>query len=114
MHSNAQLDLLMEKYVAGLKRIYGSHLKSVILYGSYARGDFHEGSDIDVMILLDLDDSQIKEYGRHLSDLTFDLNDEYDVMIMPVAKNREFFYRWIGAYPFFNAVHNEGVELYAA
>ena len=45
---------LLEQYTKILQKIYGKHLKSVILYGSYARGDYREDSDIDIMILLDL------------------------------------------------------------
>jgi len=32
---------------------YGIRLKSVILYGSAARGDWNEDSDIDLLVLLD-------------------------------------------------------------
>ena len=34
-----------------MKRILGENLKKVILYGSYARGDYTENSDIDIMVL---------------------------------------------------------------
>ena len=42
---------ILAEYVAGVKRIFGNHLKTVILYGSYARGDYNDDSDIDIMIL---------------------------------------------------------------
>lgn len=42
----------MKELKAGLVRIYGDRLKAVYLYGSYARGDYRPGSDVDVMILL--------------------------------------------------------------
>ena len=67
---------IIERYVREVSGIYGSHLKKIILYGSYARGDFREDSDIDIMILVDLDDSEIKAAGRRLSDVTFDINFE--------------------------------------
>lgn len=31
---------LLPQYLSEVQKIYGSHLKSVILYGSYARGDY--------------------------------------------------------------------------
>ncbi len=35
-----------------LAKVYGSRLVEVILYGSVARGEEHEDSDIDVLVLL--------------------------------------------------------------
>ena len=53
---------LVSQYVEVLCKIYGKHLKTVILYGSYARGDYTKDSDIDIMVLLDLSDIDIKNH----------------------------------------------------
>jgi len=105
---------LLEQYTQELLKIYGSHLKSVILYGSYARGDYTQDSDIDIMILLDFSDMEIKAYRHQLSYLTYDFNMEYNMDIKPIAKNAEHFQKWFEVYPFYSAVNREGVELYAA
>ena len=47
---------LVEQYVEAVKKIYGSHVRQIILYGSYARGDYREDSDVDIMILVDMSD----------------------------------------------------------
>ncbi len=39
-----------------LQTLYGKRLAKLILYGSYARGDQHEGSDIDFLVVLKDDD----------------------------------------------------------
>ena len=82
---------LVKQYVDLLSKIYGTHLKTVILYGSYARGDHTEDSDIDIMVLLDLDDMGIKKYRHELSGMTYDFNMDYDLDIKPIAQNKEHF-----------------------
>ena len=39
------------KFSQQVKKLLGQKLDKVILYGSYARGDYNEHSDIDIMIL---------------------------------------------------------------
>ena len=38
-----------------------SKLTKVIVYGSYARGDYNSSSDVDVMILVKMSDNEIKK-----------------------------------------------------
>ena len=53
---------------------YSTRLSKIILYGSYARGDFHEESDIDFLVLLnDENVSVTKEIGETNNQL-FDLS----------------------------------------
>ena len=105
---------LMEKYVEEIKKIYGSHVRKVILYGSYARGDYGPDSDIDIMILLDITDIALKQYGEKLSYMTFDFNLDNNLDIKPIAKNEEHFNKWIDNYPFYANVKKEGVVIYGA
>lgn len=105
---------LMECYVKEIHKIYGSHLKQIILYGSYARGDYTSDSDVDIMILLDMSDLEIKDYRHQLSDMTYDFNLDYDLDIKPIAKSEMDFRKWIDNYPFYANIHKEGVTLYGA
>ena len=36
------------------------YIKKIILYGSYARGDYKENSDVDIMVLTSLTDVEIE------------------------------------------------------
>lgn len=105
---------VLNKYVESLQTIYGGHLQSVILYGSYARGDFTRESDVDIMILLNLTDEEIKGYRHQLSEYTYEINLTYDVDIKPIAKNKEHFMKWVENYPFYANISEEGVTLYEA
>ena len=105
---------LLYQYSRDIAEVYGKHLKSVILYGSYARGDFREDSDVDVMILVDLPQEELWEYRKQLMGEVFDINLEYDTMIVPTTVNEAHFREWVAVYPFYQNVQKEGVELYAA
>ena len=105
---------LIEQYVSEIRKIYGTHLRQIILYGSYARGDYGADSDIDIMILLDIPDMEIKEYGQNLSYMTYDFNLDNDLDIKPIAKNEAHFRKWCVNYPFYANIEKEGVVLYGA
>lgn len=103
---------LIKQYVSDIMNIYGNHIKQIILYGSYARGDFHKDSDIDIMVLVDLPDAQIEVFSDALSELGFEYNVKHDIWFMPVVKNAQHFGQWCAVYPFYSNVVKEGVMLY--
>ena len=105
---------LIDQYILEIKKIYGTHLRKIILYGSYARGDFHSDSDVDIMILLDLPDQEIKTFSQQLSYMTYDFNLDNNLDIMPIAKSEDHFRKWIVNYPFYSNINREGVVLYGA
>ena len=72
-----------------VKRILGNKLSKVILYGSYARGDFRENSDIDIMVLTTLTDDEIEKIENRIFDLAFDFEMEYGIDISVILKNEE-------------------------
>ncbi|MBR2215873.1 MAG: nucleotidyltransferase domain-containing protein [Selenomonadaceae bacterium] len=105
---------LLEQYVKLLQPIYGSHLKNVILFGSYARGDYNDDSDIDVMILLDLDDDSMKLYRKELCANTNDFNMDNDVFVQIITVNINTFTKWKMVHPLYVNVVREGVSIYDA
>lgn len=100
---------ILEKYREEIELIYGSHLKKVVLYGSYARGEQKKDSDIDLMIFTDLSDEDIAKKRRMLSDCTYDFNWNYQIEIMPIVVNENHFEYWKNAYVFYMNIDKEGM-----
>lgn len=94
---------LIEQYVEEIKKIYGSYVRQIILYGSCARGDFRPDSDVDIMILADMSDLELKAYAQQLSYMTYDFNMDHDTDIKPIAKSEAHFTKWIVNYPFYSS-----------
>lgn len=43
----------LARFRVALARRFGSRLREVVLFGSYARGEAHEESDVDVLVVID-------------------------------------------------------------
>ena len=103
---------ILNEFAREVYRILGKRLSKIILYGSYARGDYHEGSDMDLMILTDLSDQEIEKEEKKVFDLAFDFQMKYLVDISVIVKNEAHFRYWLGALPFYDNVEKEEVVLY--
>lgn len=85
------------------------HLRSLILFGSKARGDYEESSDVDVLVLVD--DDKDWSSREKLSDITFEINLEYDTQltcILENSKNWEEEGIWL---PFKDNIVREGIVI---
>ena len=98
---------VVDLFVQEIRNVLGEDLKKVIVYGSYARGDYREGSDVDVMVLTSLTDEVIKPVEYKLYDVAFDFLMDISIIV----KNEEHFKYWLGALPFYDNVVKEGVVI---
>lgn len=108
-----QINHAVQEFIKGVKDILGERAKKIILYGSYARGDYNESSDIDIMILTDLNDDEIIEYRNKIWEYAYDIewDNNFDITLSPLVKNIDKFNYWMEALPFYKNVQKEGVVL---
>lgn len=103
----------IQSFIDKVNELLGDRVKKIILYGSYARGDFNESSDIDIMILTNLTDDEIIKYRGEIAGLAYDVEEEnnFDIYLSPLLKNLDKFNYWLEALPFYMNVEKEGVVL---
>ena len=81
MCSQSKLNQILSAVAAAAKDTFGDDLQSVILYGSYARGDYDDASDIDIMIIADVNREDLFRYKRPIIRVTSELGLENDIVI---------------------------------
>ena len=104
---------IMQQFADSLRKLLGNTLDSVIVYGSYARGDYSELSDIDVMILVTLTEEKIKKISDEISDMAFEYLMRFGADISPVIINVDHFNYWADNLPYYRSVRDEVVKLCA-
>ncbi|MDE3056819.1 MAG: nucleotidyltransferase domain-containing protein, partial [Bacteroidota bacterium] len=92
----------------GLRKI--PQVRKVVIFGSRVRGDFHGSSDLDVMIIIDQMDIEVKDKVIHI---LHEAELEYDVPLSPVLYTAHEYEmnKKLGS-PFFERVEKEGIVLY--
>lgn len=102
---------MLDHLAKDIQPIFGKNMAQIILYGSYARGDYNETSDIDLMILTDITDEEIEK----VEDAVFDIAYEYELTEgIPISiniKNTEHFSYWKNILPYYQNIIKEGVVI---
>lgn len=113
MCSQDEVYLIVHKLRDSLCRLFPQEQLEAILFGSYARNDADEGSDIDVLFLVDVPRHTIAERNWEVGEAAADLLLEHGVVVSPIVENRAYFHRQANVLPFFKNIQREGVRMSA-
>lgn len=89
-----------------------SDLMEIILYGSCARGDFTEDSDIDIALLVKCDRNEAKKYDDSLAGIATELAMKYFAIVNFVSLPYGEFVEKKAWYGYFKNIDAEGEVLY--
>ena len=107
------LDRLTTELNHKTQEILGNKLQKIILFGSYARGDYTEHSDIDLMVLADYEETERRTLEKAMVRLASYASLDYDITVSITLNTEDFVSRHIHLSPFYRNVLSEGVEIYA-
>ena len=83
-------------------------IKDAYLYGSFARGDYHQESDVDILLTVDSED--IAPLRKIAADVASRLSLEHDVTVSISLKPVNLFRRYIETLPFYQEIISEGIR----
>ena len=93
MCTKNELNSILQKLTQIYRSVYGENLVQVILYGSYARGDYHTDSDVDVVAIVHGDRKTLQQQLKKVWDSSCELELEYDTILSPTVIPYEEFKR---------------------
>ena len=107
---DADLNNVLPVLELKLKQIFGDKLRKIILYGSYARGNYDSESDIDILVIID--DLNLRRYNQLLSQIELELFSKFNLLFSIMPENENYFLKNSDLLPFFRNVFEEGVVVY--
>ena len=93
---------------AALERLYGERLVKVILFGSHARGEAHEESDVDVLVVLQ-GEFRVYDEIKRTSDIVLDASLKHQEALSLIMMAEKRFSD--PGHPLMMNVNEEGIEL---
>ena len=112
MCTKSELQVVLEKIKDRSEKLFGQALDKIILYGSYARGDYTDESDIDIMIILNCSDRDVRKMRRMATEIASDISLEQDVFLSILLRDKKHYEENIEFFPFYRNISREGVAVY--
>ncbi|GHU81020.1 hypothetical protein FACS1894191_7450 [Clostridia bacterium] len=111
MYTNERMNEGLSRVYQFSSELFGDKLEAVILFGSYARRDFDGESDIDIMIIVDMDATELSPYKYEFDHFGTALDLEYGIYHSFTIQDKATFERWKGTIPFYKNIVVDGVSV---
>ena len=108
MCTEIQLNNISEKIVKIYRQIYGYDIMYIYLYGSYARGNYNDESDIDYVAIVKGERHDLQSKLKKVWDLSVDINLEHDVIVSPSVIPYKEYEQYKRLLPYYKNIAKEG------
>ena len=111
MCTNLQLKKLTSDMVQEYRRVYGKDIETILLFGSYARGDQENDSDVDIVAIVHAERMDLQERLKEIWDVSVDIGLENDVVVSATVIPFDEFEMFKRILPYYINIVKEGVEI---
>lgn len=109
--NNEFLNILVDVKAEVIK-LFGEKLRQLILFGSYARNEQDPESDIDIMILAEESEEELRKNRPLVANIIAELSMKHEKLISLTQVPYTRYHEYLDILPFYRNVYDEGVEIY--
>ena len=113
MCTTDQLQAIISQMRDALQPLFPGQALETILFGSYARNQADDSSDIDLLFLVDAPRETISKVNWEIGNAAADLLLDHGIVVSPIVENRSYFRDNARTLPFFRTIQQEGVRISA-
>ena len=111
MCTETQLTKIVKEMVKCYREVYGKDIVDIVLYGSYARGDFDEGSDIDIVAVVEGSRKDLQDKLKLVWDVSAEIGLENNVVVSPSVIPYDEFMTYKDTLPYYQNIEKEGKKI---
>ncbi len=111
MCKETQLRDIVRVMVECYRAVYGKDIVDIVLYGSYARGDYREDSDIDMVAVVHGNRLELQEKRKLVWDKSAEIGLENDIVVSPTVIPYDEFEKYQYTFPYYRNIKEEGQKV---
>lgn len=113
MCTENEFHLILRAVTQAYQAVYGDRVVKIVLYGSYARGENENDSDIDIAAIVQGEREVLQNELRKVWDISSELELEYGTIVSPTVIPYAEFEKYKNDLPYYRNIEREGVEIVA-
>ena len=110
--NNNDIEIAKKNIVERFPKILRGDVQKIYLYGSCARGDYGNDSDVDVAILTKCSRDDAKKYDNELMDVVTDIAMKSDAIVEYICIPYEEYLEKKDWYGYFKNIERDGLAIY--
>lgn len=111
MCTKVQLDNISQQIAQTYRSVYGSDIVAIYLYGSYAREDYDNESDIDITAIVKGNRMDLQNKLKQVWNMSADIGLENDIIVSPTVIPFDEYEMYKQTLPYYNNIWKEGKQI---
>ncbi|MBD5463016.1 MAG: nucleotidyltransferase domain-containing protein [Lachnospiraceae bacterium] len=111
MCTKIQIDNISQQISQSYRSVYGDNIVAIYLYGSYARGNYDEESDVDIAAIIRGNRIDLQRKLKQIWDVSADIGLKNDVIVSPTVIPFDEYEEYKHTLPYYMNIQKEGKRI---